>query len=65
MVSLLLLICVETGCFAQAERRVFTSDVYCEIAGEMLLSANQERAKMGALPPHNAMYKCIDWGVPS
>jgi hypothetical protein len=62
MISLVFIICTNTGCITVAPEELFPTPRICEAAAYMLIQNNLDNPN---LPPHNASFKCVSWGEPA
>lgn len=62
MISLVFIICTNTGCATVAPEELFPTLEICEEAAYTLIQNNRNNPN---LPPHNAAFKCISWGEPA
>ncbi len=67
MLTLTFLVCYTmTGqCVGAGPPQVFVTPVQCEMFAEALMAENKSKADAGAMAPHVARYKCVEWGTTS
>lgn len=66
MITLTFLVCLSSGqCIQQAPPQVFMTHEQCGMMANAVIEDMQRKMAAGTVPPHTAIYKCIEWGTPS
>jgi hypothetical protein len=61
MISLVFLVCFNQGCISYASEVTFESMEQCDAAAYMILTESEKAIAKGEVPPHKALYRCINW----
>lgn len=66
MITLVFLLCNPVvGCMSYSPDQVIPSEVVCHDVAAAILEEASQKVKSGEIPPHTALYKCINWGDPA